>query len=225
MKTFTLKQVIGAFLVGLLIGLLISYYFFSNSTEPEPPVTIVTPEQIREREKEINNTFNTRISNLESKNAGLQKSLDSTKQQLEVLKQKTKKRAATIKKMVEPVGVPASSLIRKAAADTTTQGCDSLKKEVSYFLEEVELKDEAYQREIDYLTESSTNKDSIIFLLKLKQQEKDSLLATSVQQVELLMDENQQLRKKIKRRKFGATLKTIGLMIATGAAVQAINNL
>lgn len=224
MKTLNLKHIIGTFILGLLIGILIPYLFF-NDPEPASTATLITPKQILEREKEINTAFNARITTLETKNSVLQKSLDSTRLQLSVLKAKTKKRTTTIKKMLEPVGVPASSLLRKIAVDSSNMDCDSLKKEVSSFLNEIEQKDAAYEMEIQFLNESLFNKDSIILLLRWQQQEKDTLLATAVQQLELVNTENQQLKKKIKKRKLGATLKTIGLMIATGATTHAISNL
>jgi hypothetical protein len=224
MTTINLKSSTALLILGLVIGFCLSLLFKGcNSEIPVPHEKVISPAVLKKQAADIENTYQTKFTELENKNQQLQNELKTTKEQLTTIKLKTKQRENSIKRIIEPKGFPAKELLAKVNSsvivDSSLSPCDSLAQEVSKYVEENEVKDSLYQSQINTLDSIVAVKDSVIrFKTELHSEWIDVFTEALDQQV-ILQKENQQLRKLFKRQKRKSKLITAGLMIlsAVGA--------
>lgn len=229
MKLLNVKGFVIAFAIGMLIGFLIpSLFNGGNEVVTIPSAPVIPPKELKEQADKTEAKYHEQIVVLENRNKLLEKDLGSTKSQLELAKQKARKRETTIKHLIEPQGMPAKELLQivqaTTLADTSQSPCDSLKQEVTAYMEEAVVKENLYERETSTLDSMITSKDGIITAQRLEKEELNTVMQQSLSQLEQQLNENKTLKKQIKRQKFRNTLKTIGLMIVSGAATYYLNH-
>lgn len=205
-------------LVGVLVSLLLDLsYNDLLSTSPPDNTEVVRKEMAAKETVHL-----TKISELEKKTEKLSEELKSAQAQLSTIKSKTREREKTIKKMIEPKGLPAKELLERVnksvAVDTSLSPCDSLTQEVTGYIEENALKNSLYESQINTLDSIVAVKDSVIQLKTGLHKDLTVLFEQSLDKQDVLAKENLQLRKQFKRQKLKSKLITVGLMILSGTA-------
>ncbi|MEP7374733.1 MAG: hypothetical protein ABI675_15160 [Chitinophagaceae bacterium] len=223
MFTYKLKTLVIMFITGLAIGIVSSLLFYGCNTGISKPVTTnVQPKELRKQAESSFAKYQHEISGLEVKNQQLIKELNSTKVLLGRTKRQTAARATRIKELSQRVGFPAKDLLQKVKAinigESSPLPCDTLAQEVWEYMQENAVKDSLYESQVNLLDSSLLIKDSVIQTQEQQQKELAALFEKSVLEQEVLTSENKQLRKQFRRQKFRSTLKTIGLILLSGAA-------
>jgi hypothetical protein len=229
MITFNLKTLLTLFCIGLLIGFTGAFLFTGCSgRDYQPAVTTISPVEIKKQAKIIEIEHQQAIKYLETKNAHLQNEVTATHALLTQIKKTTSQREKNIKQLIEPKGVSAKvfseNVKTPAQNDSIALSCDSLKQEVTAYLQENANKDSLYDRQITTMDSVIAIKDTIIQTQTARQEEFNVLFNQSIQQQEILFGENKQLRKQLRRQKAKSTFKTIGLMILSGIATHYLIN-
>jgi hypothetical protein len=216
MKLLNVKMSIAMLIGGLITGFFLSL-FFQGCDNSAANTAIVAPAEIKNQLTEKVAAYEQKIADLESKNANLQKQLKTAKDQLVAAKIKVQQRETNIKKRIEPAGFPAKELLNKvqphATVDSDLSPCDSLLQDVGAYMEENAVKDSLYEVQINTLDSIVGVKDSVIAEKTKINKSVTEAFTKSLEQQEVLLKENNQLRNKSKRQKRRTKLATIGLMI------------
>jgi len=207
-------MLIGGLIIGFFLSLFVQGCGYSATTHN---TAIVSPETIKNDLAEKVAVYEQKIGDLETKNIDLQKQLKAAKNQLSAAKTKVQQRETNIKKRIEPAGFPANELLNKVRpapkVETGLSACDSLVQDVAAYIEENAVKDSLYEVQINTLDSIVDVKDSVIVEKTKINKTVTEAFTKSLEQQEVLIKENQQLRSKSKRQKRRSKLATIGLMI------------
>ncbi len=225
MKLFDVKSSIALVLVGLVFGFCLSVLMKAcYSDTPIPQQKAVTTEELKKQAADKEAAHQKQIAELENKNQQLQNELKTTKEQLSAVKSKARQRETTIKKIIEPKGLPAKELLAKAKpvnpVDSSLSPCDSLAREVNEYLLDNAVKDSLYESQISTLDSMVAVKDSVIKFKTELHSEWVDVFTKALDQQEILQKENQQLQKQFKRQKRKSKLVTVGLMILSAVGTK-----
>jgi hypothetical protein len=222
MKKINIGVPIITLILGILIGLLSYFLFDFSANDLLAGKSADNPASIKIEMAEKEALHQAKITELENKNQLLQRDLNTVKEQLASIKSKTTKRETTIKKILQPKGMPAKDLLVKVAhsipVDSSLSPCDSLANEVSEYIEENELKDSLYETQISKLDSTITIKDSMIQLKSKMHIDLSNTISKLLNNQEALLRENKTLQKQFKRQKRKSKLVTVGLMILSATA-------
>jgi len=222
MKKINIGVPIITLILGILIGLLCYFLFDFSANDLLPTKSVDNPGSIRKEMAEKEALHQAKITELENKNQLLQKDLNTVKEQLASIKSKTTKRESTIRKILEPKGMPAKDLLEKVShlvtVDSSLSPCDSLANEVSEYLEENTLKDSLYETQISKLDSTIAIKDSMIQLKSKMHVDLSNTVSKLLNDQETVLRENKTLQKQLKRQKRKSKLVTVGLMILSATA-------
>ena len=222
MKKINIGIPVITLILGILIGLLSWFLFDLSASDLLTPSSVDNSETIKKEIAAKEALHQEKITELENKNAALQKDLNTVKEQLASIKSQTKKREATIKKILEPKGMAAKDLLEKVGhsvpVDSSLSPCDSLANEVSEYIEENLVKDSLYETQIGKLDSTIVIKDSIIQLKSKMHIDLSNTVSKLLNDREALFRENKAIRKQFKRQKRKGKFVTVGLMILTATA-------
>lgn len=226
MITFNFKTSIALLMIGLLAGFCLSFLF--NGCGNDIGVSheqIVPVKDLRKETDAKEASYKDKITELENKNAELQRQLKTSKEQLVAIKSKTKQRENNIKKIIAPGsyqerGYPAKELLEKikpaVITDTVLSPCDSLVNEVSEYMEENAVKDSLYESHTSTQDSLIAGKDSVIKNQTRLHQELKTLFEQSLAQQEKLIGENTELRRQFKRQKLRSKIVALGVTVLSG---------
>ena len=214
---------------GLITGFFLSLFVQSCGNNKDTSTrTIVSPKEIKNELAEKVAAYEQKIVELETKNTDLQKQLKTVKNQLLAAKVKVQQRETNIKKRIEPRGFPAKELLNKVrpvpTVDSGLSACDSLAQDVAAYIEENALKDSLYELQINTLDSIVSVKDSVIAEKTKINKGVTEAFTKSLEQQEVLLKENQQLRNKSKRQKRRRKIATIGLMILSALGANQLSH-
>ena len=222
MKKINIGVPVITLILGILIGLLSWFLFDLSANDLLTTSSVDNSETIKKEIAAKEALHQEKITELENKNAALQKDLNTIKEQLASIKSQTKKRETTIKKILEPKGMAAKDLLEKVGhsvpIDSSLSPCDSLANEVSEYIEENSVKDSLYETHIINLDSTIAIKDSIIQLKNKLHIDLSNTVSKLLNDREALLRENKALRKEFKRQKRKSKFVTVGLMILTATA-------
>ena len=221
MIPLSIKPIGVSLLIGLFIGIILTLLFKGCGRDSAGGTfPVVSPKQIIKEANSSEAEYREKVAVLEDHSQKLQQQLTEVQAELTLIKAKTKSRESTIKKLIEPKGYPAKALARKSptSIDSSLSPCDSLASEVSEYIVDNIRKDSLYEIAAQKKDSIIAVKDSVILTTIKVHEDFKVLLDKSVKQQETLFTENKSLKKQIKRQKLRSTLKTIGLVILTGAA-------
>src|SRR5258705_3751028 len=168
MITLNFKSPITTLIVGFLIGCLATFLLMGGCNNSKSDhETIANPKELKKQADAVEASYQKKIGELQTSNQQLQHDLKLVRDQLSVIKGRTKQKEATIKKIIEPKGYPAKELLKKvnspsATMDTSLSSCDSLVQEVSEYILENETKDSLYEAQANIQDSIITVKDSVI---------------------------------------------------------------
>ena len=224
MITLNFKSPITTLILGFLFGCLTTFLLMGGCNNNKlGHETITNPKELKKQADAVESSYQKKIIELENNNQQLQQELKLVKDQLSVIKGRTKQREATIKKIIEPKGYPAKELLKKVNSPSVTMDsglspCDSLVQEVSEYILENQTKDSLYETQANIQDSIITVKDSVIANQNELHGKLQILLNQSLDQQTTLFTENTQLRRQFKRQKVKNRLITIGGMILSGLA-------
>lgn len=211
-------------LLSFALGFCVSFLLFSNCNYNKHSRISIPEKFLKIQEDSIRASYEPQVASLESRNHFLQLELKRTKEQLSKIKLKTKSEAPAIKKIIEPIGYPASELLKKIEPATLIVGnelspCDSLIQEVSGYLRDSDIKDSLYDAHITIQDNIISGKDSMVSLCNEKQEILGKILDQSLLEQKRLAKENFSLQKHLKRQKHKSRFLTLGAAILSGLAV------
>lgn len=239
MFTYRLKTLVILFFIGLLIGFFSSVLFVGcNTNGPEPAITTLTPSEQRKQAAITQAHYQQLIATLQQQNRQLTQSLSNTKALLAKAKQQTSQRQERIKQLLATdtntngeIGFSAKALLQKvrgkstmdtSGAAATVSPCDSLKEEVSSYIQENALKDSLYEAQQHTQDSIIAVKDSTIAIQQQQISAQQLLFDASIQQQEILLKENRGLHKQNKQQRRRGKLLAVGSAILAAVAVNFI---
>lgn len=223
MASFQLKTSIALIVLSFIMGFCSSFLLNGcNQTTIGPGIAIVPPKNLQEQVDNKEKQYQAEITKLQIKNAGLQQEVEITEGLLQQAKQVTMQKEIKIKKLLKPTGFPARELLKKAgdstdiSTDNTERSCDSLMQEVSGYMQENKIKDSLYEAKIICQDSLINLKDKIIEQSSKMHDELKRSFDKSMEQQNILLAENSNLKKRFKQQKLKQKLITIGLLIISG---------
>lgn len=226
MKLLNFRASILIAVICFVLGSVLTLVLSGKCSNDQTTQNAIAAKELEKQMQDKETAYQTRISELQKKNQQLQQELTSTQVELFSIKIKTKKKEATIKKLIQPKaapGLPAKELLRKVnksivAIDSSLSPCDSLAQEVSEYLDDNAIKDSLYEAQ-------ASLQDSVIAVKDATITAKDSLYGelktsfnTSLVQQQFLATENTNLKKQLKRQKRRSKFLTIGATILSAVA-------
>lgn len=223
MISFNLKSFAAIAIICFVLGCCVTFLLTSKCNNEVKPKSFISPKVLHWQADSIEASYKVNIIELESRNEQLQQELNLTKLELNAVKAKSKSKAATIKKIIDPKGYPAKELLEKAdpslmVMNSGLSTCDSLVQEVNEYVELNEVKDSLYEVQISIRDNLITSKDSIIAFKTEKHKVFSSLFNQSLQDQQKMLSENNRLRRRIKLQKLKGKLFAIGTGVLSGLA-------
>lgn len=201
----------------LVIGALVTHVL-SGGDNPPGDQWIINPDVIQRNARMQKQVYQLQVQELSEKNSQLQTELVRTRQTLQTLKRKSKQREEVIQELI----LPKVGMITSSTEDSLQ--CDTLRREVAAYIQEVNEKDSIYERQINTMDSVLRVKDSTIVLQDKRMVSLDYDLQLISTQVNLLAQENKSLIKQERKRKVASTLKTIGVAIAVGVVTSFVSS-
>lgn len=210
-----MKYYFATFVIGLAVGLAISFLYCTSLNNPPPskPIAKVKTELRKEVAKsEVG--YSKAVDSLKNNSVKLRSELADAKKHLARAKQKNSSLQLAIYDLIDR---QAQSQENELAVDENK--CDSIFTTVTALMQTSSDKDSLYEKVAINLEEQLKNRDSTIVLKDKQYSEIKSAFTKSIENSNELCKQNKLLTKQVKRQKFKSKLLTGALMILTGAAV------
>jgi hypothetical protein len=211
-----MKYYFAAFVIGLIVGIAISFLYCTTLNNPPPskPIAKITTELKKEVAKsEVN--YSKAVDSLEKQSVKLQFELADTKTELSKAKQKNYSLQLTIYGLIDKQSEG------KQLGDNNND-CDSLIVTVEQLMQSSSEKDRIYEKTTTNLEDQLKNRDSTIILKERQYTDIKSAFDKSLQSSNEVVTLNKQLNKQVKRQKFKSKVLSAALFILTGAAANYI---
>lgn len=208
-------------LLGFICGVCMSILFIGCGGCNRSPVKTTTTKVLKQQQRQVDSTYKKAKVELDSVKTILQNKVVATKTNLSFAKSSVTKRKQVIQRLIEPTGYPATELHRKvspAIPDSTLANCDSLAKEISFFIQESDTKDSMYEKQLNTMDSLVLTQDAIIKNDSVAYHHLTGLFHQAIAHGEVMEETNSQLERKLKRQKVKAKFVSIGLMLITGFA-------
>jgi hypothetical protein len=208
-------------LLGFICGVCMSVLFIGCGGCNRSPVKTTTTKALKQQEMQVDSTCKKAKLGLDSVKTILQHKIVATKSNLSLAKTSVTKRKQVIQKLIEPKGFSATELRKKISPvipDSTLTNCDSLTKEISFFIQESEIKDSLYEKQIGTLDNLVLTQDAIIKNDSVAYHNLQRLFHQAIVHGEVLEKDNRQLEQKMKRQKVKSKIVSLGLMLISGFA-------
>lgn len=228
MISFQLKTSIIIAILFFIMGLGTSFLFDGcNQRGSVNGSTIVQPKELKKQAESKDSEYQTSIAKLQNENTRLKQDLKQNSLLLDKAKQSSKQKEDKIKKSIQK-GFTAKELLRKVT-DTPKEisnpsSCDSLIQEVNGYIESNEMKDSLYEAHISTQDSIIIQKDSVIELSSKHNDDLKTSFNQSLDQQQVLLNENNLLKKKSKRQKLKQKIISVGLMILSGIGTNYLLN-
>lgn len=221
MISFNLRSSLAIAIICFVLGCCTAFLLVGGCNNDTKQESIAMPEMLKQQADSIKANYQAKITELETRNSHLQQELSTTKAQLKAAKTKTKSKAATIKKIIEPKGYPAKELLKKADSFSVVENssllpCDSLVEEVTQYMKLNETEDSLYEAQIAAQDSIIEVKDAVIAFKDSAHAALDKVFNQSLQEQDKLLSENRQLRKRLKRQKLKGKLLAFGSAVLSG---------
>ena len=202
------------FALGLIIGLFISFTYYSNTVEKQlSKWETAAPKQLQEKVKVAQKVFDQKSDSFQKQNVSLQAALKTTKKELETAKEKVYSLHLTLYELLdERYESAASSTVNNDAA------CDTLAHHVTNLMQASNQKDSLYDSALANLEQQVENRNASIAIKDLQYREIKAAFTISIESQEGLVKQNKLLDKKIRGQKLKSKLLSGALLVVTGAA-------
>jgi len=224
MITLNFKNLLSLLLIGFVLGLFSSSLFTGcNKIVVSKTQVAVSPKQLKKQADTIQEHYQKQIENLQDQNLQLQQNLEVTQSLLEHEKQLAKQKESKIKKVIQPIGLPAKELLAKRDSPVphnASSPCDSIAGLVVEYIEGNHIKDSLYDEQITQLDSIASVKDELIQANEKAYTSLNLLFNQSLTAQKSLASENKLLQRQFKRQRVKNRLATAGLMILTATATK-----
>lgn len=226
MISLRLKVSTYVLLCGFVVGFFTAFLFLPGnpvSTEKREPVKA---KQLNREVSLIEKGYQNQINVLKDQYTGLQAQLSSTQKLLDQAKQLIRQKEAKINKIILTSNnyqkdlLPTESSV--ALFDGVDSPCDSLKIEITGYIDENHRKDSLYETQLAQLDSVVGIKDTIIHANEGLYNSLREVYNTAITDQQVLQDENRLLKKREKRRRLKAKLTTIGVAILSAFSLSYI---
>jgi len=202
-----------SYLTVLLVGILLGVYFCSlfsgcgKQSRNLPALTVVKPDVLKKQVAAVQASFQAKIDSLGTTATHLKTDLATTQTALD----KAKRKNIALQTQVYDL------LDRSATVTVDTvhriQDCDSLQSKVKELVINDNVKDSLYEEKTNNLQQQVDNKDSTLLVERQAFQHMQQSFTQSLQQQEVLQQDNKILRRSVRREKRAGVFRTIGLAI------------
>jgi hypothetical protein len=209
---------------GFILGFFIALFFLPVKACPDSKKhASATTKQLNKQASVIEKEYQAWIASLQDQNAKLQSGLCYTQSLLDQAKQTAKQKENRIKINLDTKKVQKKALALDSYTiplfDCPPDNCDSLKNEITEYINENHRKDSLYETQISQLDSVVWIKDSIIHVNEGLHNSFREVFDKTIAGHKALQEENRLLRKKEKRRKRKSRLITAGLLIVSGSVI------
>jgi len=202
------------FALGLVIGLFISFTYYSNTVESYfSKKEVETPKELQAKVKMVEKVFDQKSDSFQKQNVSLQTALKATKKELNTAKEKVYSLHLTLYELLDQRYESAASSTEK---DDAT--CDTLAHHVADLMQTSVEKDSLHDSALTNLEEQVNNRDSSIAIKDQQYREIKAAFTTSIESQEGLVKQNKLLDKKIRGQRLKSKLLSGALLVITGTA-------
>lgn len=204
-------------ILGIIIGSSFTKLFTRESKLDDgiASIKIEKPTSLQKEVAKVESNFQTKIDLLKINSEALNKKLSSNKIALAQAKNKNTILQTQVYDLIDN---------RNSIVDTSQmeRGCETLEEKVIELIAENDFKDGLYES-IDSTTKVELeNKDAIISIKDSMYNALKNSFAVSINQQQILFNQNKMFVKKLKRQRLKSKLLTAGTLIIAGAAVNYI---
>ena len=228
MISLRLKLSVYILISGFLCGFVLAFFFMSANCNSQPSQSLPTNKIANKDIGTIEKGYQKQIAVLQKQNSELQQELQTTQSRLELSKQSVKQKESNIKKIIQSNNPQRKVLpfenYSVALFDTEPCECDSLKNEVTNYINENHRKDSLYEMQLATMDSVVSVKDSIINVNKGLYNSLHTIYNQTIAAQQFLQTENRLLKKKEKRRKVKNRLLATGLLIISGSFIHFIHH-
>lgn len=207
-----------SYLTVLLVGILLGVYFCSlfsgcgKQSRNLPALTVVKPDVLKKQVAAVQASFQAKIDSLGTTATHLKTDLATTQTALDKAKRKNIALQTQVYDLLDRSATMTVDTVHRI------QDCDSLQSKVKELVINDNVKDSLYEETTGNLQEQVSNKDSTILLQREAYQELKTSFTQSVQQQEVLQQENKSLQRSVRHAKRAGFFRTIGLALAAAFA-------
>lgn len=209
-----MKNYLILFSIGLLIGLFISFTYYSNTVEKQlSKWEAAAPKQLQTKVIVAEKAYSQKSDSFQKQNVSLQAALKATKRELATAKEKVHSLHLTLYELLDERFEDAS--VSSAEMDASP---DSLATHVADLMQISIEKDSLYESAITNLEVQANIKDSVIAIKDQQYSQIKASFEESIRGQEVLLQQNKQMDKKVRRQKLKSKLLSGALLVITGAA-------
>ena len=209
-----MKYYLMLFAIGLIIGLFISFTYYSNRVEKQlSKWEAAAPKQLQAKVKVAQKVFDQKSDSFQRQNVSLQAALKTTKKELETAKEKVYSLHQTLYELLDERYESAAG-----SAENEDAACDTLAHHVADLMQASIEKDSLYDSALTNLEQQVENRDSSIAIKDLQYREIKAAFTTSIESQEGLVKQNKLLDKKIRGQRLKSKLLSGALLVVTGVA-------
>lgn len=218
-----LKASICILIFGFILGFCMAVFFVPVDASSESSKHLPVPaKELNIQAIAIEKDYQTRVAVLKDQNSKLQTDLTSTKALLKQVKASSKQREYKVKKIiaVNSHQKKDQSLENYSIPLFNNCICDSLKMEVTNYINENNRKDSLYEIQMVTMDSVVRVKDSIIQVNEGFHNSFREIFNKAINEQKILEVENRLLKKKEKRRKLGSKILGGGLLVLSGTLIK-----
>ena len=209
-----MKYYVIVFTLGLLLGLFYSFMFRTLFVvRVQPSVSKKSVVEVKKEVAQSEVVYAGHIDSLKKKNTKLEQELVVTKRTLTEVKQQNHSLKVQVYALIDRRKEPTVQL------QEMDNDCDSLITTVEYLMQSSTEKDSLYEVVALNTEEQLKNKDSTITLKDEQYKKLKTSFEKSLSNQEQLIDENKLLDRQVKKQKLKSKFLSAAILIISGAAV------
>jgi len=223
MKNYFKTYLLIAFCVGVIVGYLFAtVLFFFADKDNTAQTTHTKPVQNEKQLAAIQIQYEQKLEVLSKRNDSLSTQLIQKKTSLRKSSDKVLVLQTQVKDLMNDYAAIDSAATETVDSAALISNCEEMQTRVKDLIGESEVKDSIAYSVINTLEDEIKNKDSTIDLHKFQYQLTKSKLSEMLFNQQVLQDDNDKLRKQIKRKKAGNFLLKTGILILSGITLKSV---
>jgi hypothetical protein len=223
MKNYFKTYLLIAFCIGVIVGYLFAtVLIFFTDKDNTAHTTYVKPVQTEKQMAAIQVQYEQKLQVLSRRNDSLTTQLSQKKLSLRKSSDKVLVLQTQVEDLMNDYAAIDSAATETVDSAALISNCEEMQERVKDLIGETEVKDSIAYSVINTLEDEIKNKDSTIDLHKFQYQLTKSKLSDMRFNQQVLQDDNNKLRKQIKRKKVGNFLLKTGMLILSGITLKSV---
>lgn len=219
MKNFFKSKLFFAFSIGVMIGCLLMSLTKRDSCKH---TSWVKPAEVQKQLAALQSKYEIKMQMLSKKNDSLVTEISKKKTALKKSSDKVLVLQTQVKDLIKEYAVIDSAATETVDTPALLSNCEEMQVKVSDLIEESNVKDSIAYSVINTLEDEIKNKDSTIDLHKLQYQLTKSKLSDVLSANLFLTEQNKDLKKQVRKKKFGNFMLKTGMVILSGITLKSL---